>query len=69
MELRGYLFGNVRSDLISERADLYAAAIKQKGAPWDNCVGFSDCTKIQNSWPGRSAINQHAIRRIKGFIA
>ena len=60
VELRSYLFETFRSDLISERADLYAAALKQKGAPLDNCVGFLDCTKIQNSRPGGAAIIQRA---------
>ena len=58
IELRGHLFETFRSDLIAERADLYSAAIHQKGSTLDNCTGFLDCTKIQNSRQGGAAINQ-----------
>ena len=58
VQLRGHLFETFRSDLTTERAELYSAAIHDKGAPLENCIGFLDCTKIQNSRPGGAAINQ-----------
>ena len=33
--------------IMADRAELYAKAIHENGAPLDNCVGFIDCTKIQ----------------------
>lgn len=57
---RGSLIETFRSDLMHERAPLYAAAIYEKGAPLDNCAGFIDCTKIQMSRPGGRGSLQRA---------
>ena len=57
VETRSGLFETFRSNLIAEPAPLYAASIHQKGAPLNNCVGFMDCTKIQNTTPCGSAVN------------
>ena len=32
---------------MEERAELYASAVKDKGAPLDNCVVFIDCSKYK----------------------
>ena len=58
VQLRGHFFETFRSDLITERAELYSAAIHEKGAPLEHFFGFLDCTKIQNSRPGGVAIKQ-----------
>lgn len=55
---RGTLVETFRADHISERAHLYAQAIKEKGAQLDNCVGFIDCTEIQMDRPGGSGSMQ-----------
>ena len=60
LEGRGHLIETFRSELMTERAEMYAAAIHQKGAPLDNCVGFIDCTKVQMSRPGGAGTLQRA---------
>ena len=37
----------MQPDFISERALHWAKAIHEKSAPFDNCIGFIDCTKIE----------------------
>lgn len=48
----GHLVTALKTDLLRERAALYAERIKCKGAPLDRCVGFIDCTKIRMERPG-----------------
>ena len=60
VESRGHLITTLRTELLAERAELYASAIKDKGAPLDNCVGFIDCSKIQMSRPGGDGEAQRA---------
>lgn len=48
----GSLITEFRTDLVQERAEEYAAAIRSEGAPIENCIGFMDCTKIQMSRTG-----------------
>ena len=60
VETTGGLFERFRSDLIAERAPLYGSPIHQKGAPLNNCRGFIDCAKIQNTRPVGSAVNQRS---------
>ena len=48
-------YGNLlelRSDLLSSTANMYANAIEESGAPLHKCVGFIDCTKIRMQRPG-----------------
>lgn len=49
---RGNLLENFRAEMMEERAEMYAKAIHEQGAPLSNCVGFSDCTKIAMCRPG-----------------
>ena len=37
--------------LMQKRAEMYSCAIKERGAPLDNCVGFIDCTRIEMARP------------------
>ena len=60
VSLRGGLFESFHSDIINQRASLYAEAIHTKVAPLDNCLGFIDCTKIQMRRPGGSSMNQRS---------
>lgn len=48
----GNLLDTFRSDLITERAQLYADPIKDCGATLHSCIGFIDCTKIRIGRPG-----------------
>lgn len=54
--LPGRLFQSFGSDVIYEGADLCPTAIRKKGAPVDNCIGFLQCTNIQSSRTGGSLI-------------
>lgn len=58
--LRGNLLTTFRETLMRERAEMYAKAIQEKGAPLDNCVGFIDCTKIAMARPGGHGALQRA---------
>eukprot|EP00171_Calliarthron_tuberculosum_P007558 IDg7558t1 len=60
VEARKHLLEVFRSGLMGRRAEIYSAAIKERGAPLDNCVGFIDCTKIQMSRPGGSGAIQRS---------
>lgn len=40
-------FCNLRSGLTSIRTAMYALSIFEAGAPLDNCVGFTNCPKVQ----------------------
>lgn len=51
----------LRSDLLRQRASVYAKAIEDYGAPLDKCVGFIDCTKIKMQRPGGSSQNQRCV--------
>lgn len=48
----GGLLENFRGDMIARRAEVYARAIHERGAPLDNCIGFIDCTRIAMCRPG-----------------
>lgn len=60
VEARKHLLEVFRSGLMGRRAEIYSAAIKERGAPLENCVGFIDCTKIQMSRPGGSGAIQRS---------
>lgn len=47
----GHVLSTFRTEFIRERANLYADAIKNNGAPLDSCIGFIDGTKIQMNRP------------------
>lgn len=55
-----HILETFRSDLMEERAGLYAQAITDNGASLDCCVGFVDSTKIQMSRPGGPSANQRS---------
>lgn len=59
-QTRPHLLETLRSDLMTERTHAYAAAIHEKGAPSQNCVGFIDCTKVQMNGPEGIALLQCA---------
>ena len=59
IETKGQL-ENFRTDLMQERAQLYAEAIQDKGKPLGTCVGFIDCTKLQMSRLGGENALQRA---------
>lgn len=40
---------------------MYATAVKKKGAPLNECIGFIDCTKIQMCRPGGRGANQRSV--------
>ena len=68
VQLRGHLFETFRSDLTTERAELYSAAIHDKGAPLENCIGF--LTAQRSRIAGRvvqPSISVSATLAIKGF--
>ena len=44
--------------LMQNWADMYSCAIKERGAPLENCVGFIDCTRIEMARPGGRAVLQ-----------
>ena len=60
VENKGYLITELCEQMLQERAELYAKAIRESGAPLDSCVGFIDCTKINISRPGGSGANQRS---------
>jgi len=60
VENKGHLLTELRVDLIEERAEQYAVAVKEKGAPLDNCLGFIDCSKIEMSRPGGNGTLQRS---------
>lgn len=67
-ETHGDVLETFREGMIAERAELYAKAISEKGAPLTNCVGFIDCTKIQMSRPGgRSSLQRSSYSGHKRF--
>ena len=56
-----HLLSSFQTELMTARAPAYAAAIHAKGAPLLHCVGFIDCTKIQMTRPGGSAVLQRSV--------
>eukprot|EP00171_Calliarthron_tuberculosum_P002822 IDg2822t1 len=50
----------LRAPFLVSRASIYANAIKNAGAPVQDCIGFIDCTKIRMQRPGGSNTNQRA---------
>lgn len=64
----GKLLETFRIPFMQQRAEMYAKAISEKGAPLDNCVGFIDCTKIQMCRPsGRNAMQKSTYSGHKRF--
>ena len=55
-----HLICGLRSELLQERAAMYADAIHSSGAPLDSCVGFIDGTKIKICRPGGASSLQRA---------
>lgn len=60
IHIRGHLLENFRASLMGPRAEEYAKAIHDRGAPLDNCVGFIDCTRIEICRPGGRGILQRS---------
>lgn len=56
----GHVLTNVNVELLAERADMYAQAISNEGAPLDSCFGFMDCTKLEMSRPGGDGAMQRS---------
>lgn len=52
---------DLRTNLLRQRAKIYAEAIKYKGAPLHQCIGFIDCTKIRMCRPGGHGTNQRSV--------
>lgn len=51
---------NFRGQLLQNRAELYAQAIRELGGPLEKCVCFIDCTKVRMSRPGGGHMLQRA---------
>ena len=60
-EVHGKLVTTFRTDLMVERASLYAEAIFKLSDCLGKCVGFIDGTKIENSRPGGTSVNQRSL--------
>jgi len=58
---RKHLLTQFRSDLMYDRAELYAEANSKQGAPLENCVGFIDCSRIAICRPGGVGANQRSV--------
>lgn len=51
----------LRGSFSRQRAQQYAEAIRDVGAPLDRCVGSIDCTKIRMQRPGAEHENQQSV--------
>lgn len=57
----GTFLKTIRSDLLTERGQIYADENFREGAPLDRCIGFIECTNIEINRNGLHSENQRAV--------